>query len=148
MRILLADDHEEFLDEFAALLAGRHEIVGSARNGEELVRLASSCRPDVILADINMPLMNGMAAIRKIIEQPGTPEAIPPKAIFVTTHSSPQYIRHALEMGASGFVHKFYAFEQIEEAIEATRAGRIYLSPQLNFPSSPAASPDTAPDAD
>ena len=142
MRILLADDHEEFLGEFAALLAGRHEIVGSARDGEELLRLASSCRPDLILADINMPRMNGMAAVRKIIEQAGPSETAPPKAIFVTTHSSPQYIRHALDIGASGFVHKFYAFEQIEEAIEAMLAGRVYLSPQLNFPASPAARPE------
>ena len=128
-RILLADDHEEFLREFAAALAKHHEVVGSAHDGEELVRLASTCRPDLILADISMPRMNGIVAIQKITEQPS-----PPKSIFVSMHASPHYVKHALQIGASGFVLKLHAFEQIEEAIQTVLAGEIYLSPQLGIP--------------
>lgn len=128
-RILLADDHEEFLSEFAAFLAKRYEVLGLATNGEELVGLALSRHPDLILADIGMPRMNGVTAVQKISEQPA-----PPKSIFVTMHSSPHYVKRALQIGACGFILKPHAFEQIEDAIETVLAGRVYLSPELGFP--------------
>lgn len=128
-RILLADDHEEFLRELTPILAGKYDILGVASNGEELVHLASSCQPDLILADISMPRMNGVAAVQKIASQPA-----PPKCIFVTMHSSPHYVKHALQIGARGFVLKMHAFEQIEDAIQTVLAGQIYLSPQLDYP--------------
>jgi DNA-binding NarL/FixJ family response regulator len=129
MRILLADDHDEFLREFIAFLAPRHDVIGAACDGEELVRLAFSRRPDIVLADIGMPRMNGVIALQKIFKQP-----VPPKSIFVTMHSSVQYVKHALRIGACGFVLKEHAFEQIEDAIQTVLAGQIYLSPQLDFP--------------
>lgn len=128
VRIVLADDHEEFLREFAAFLAKNHEVLALASDGEELVRLAESCRPDVVLADISMPRMNGVAAVQKITSQPA-----PPKTIFVTMYSSPHYVKHALQIGACGFVLKPHAFEQIEDAVKTVLAGQIYLSPQLGF---------------
>ena len=133
LRILLADDHEEFLREFAALLAKRYEVVGSAHDGEELVQLATTCHPDLILADISMPRMNGVVAVDKITRQPS-----PPKSIFVSMQASPHYIRHALKIGACGYVLKLHAFEQIEEAIQTVLTGGIYLSPELGFPLSTA----------
>jgi DNA-binding NarL/FixJ family response regulator len=128
MRILLADDHREFLDELAAFLAPHHHVVGAAADGEELVRLALSHHPDLILADISMPGMNGLMAVQKVNGQP-----TPPKSIFITMHSSPHYVKRALEIGALGFVLKPHVYEQIENAIQAVLADRIYLSPQLGF---------------
>lgn len=128
-RILLADDHEEFLRGLTSVLSMNYEILGTASNGEELVRLASTCNPDLILTDISMPRMNGIAAIQKIAAQPA-----PPKCIFVTMHSSPHYVKHALQIGARGFVLKMNVFEQIEDAIQTVLAGKIYLSPQLGVP--------------
>jgi DNA-binding NarL/FixJ family response regulator len=133
MRILLADDHREFLDELSAFLAPHHQVLGVAANGEELVQLALSHQPDLILADISMPRMNGFAAIRKVNDHPA-----PPKSIFVTMNSSPRYVKHALEIGAFGFVLKTHVFEQIESAIQNVLAGRIYLSPQLGLSHPPA----------
>ena len=127
-RILLADDHEAFLREFAISLAKNHEIVGAASSGSELVQLAATCRPGIILTDISMPDMSGFLAVETIMRQPA-----PPPIIFVTMSSSHNYVKRALQIGVRGFVLKLHVIEQIEDAIQFVVAGGIFLSPQLNY---------------
>lgn len=127
-RILIADDHQEFLQEFAAGLADRYQVVGTAVNGEELLHLAGSTKPDLIITDISMPGMSGIRALEKILAQPN-----PPKAILVTMESSTNYVRYALQLGATGYVAKVHAREQIDEAIRTVFDGKTYLSPELDF---------------
>lgn len=127
-RIVLADDHEEFLHDFAAKLAERHQVVGLATDGEQLVNLSISTKPDLVITDFAMPRMSGLSALPMILGQPS-----PPKVIFASMHSSPTYVKRALQGGANGYVIKIHLMEQIEIAIRAVLEGKIYLSPQLSI---------------
>jgi DNA-binding NarL/FixJ family response regulator len=123
-RILLADDHSLIVQGIQRLLATRHDIVGTAGNGKDLVEAALRLAPDLIVLDISMPILNGIDAAREIIKAlPAT------KLVFLTMHSSPIYLRKALEAGGSGYVLKSGAFEELLTAIDEAGQGRSYVSP-------------------
>ena len=96
-RILLADDHKIVLDGLRSLLAPDFEIVGAAADGRQLVQLAQALQPDVVVADISMPLLNGIDAARQL---PGV------KFVFLTMHPDPSYLLRALQAGALGYDHQ------------------------------------------
>src|SRR5580765_6733689 len=96
-RILLADDHALMLDGFCTLLEPRYAVVGTAQDGRALVEAAIRLKPELIILDITMPVLNGIDAareIRKHLHQV--------KLLFVTMHTSPTYLQAALEAGANG----------------------------------------------
>jgi DNA-binding NarL/FixJ family response regulator len=128
-RVLLADDHVAVLEQVGALLARDHEVVGTAANGQALVEAAQKLLPDVIVTDISMPIMNGFEAAAKLRSL-----GLTAKVIFLSVQSSPAYIKKARSLGASGYVLKLYAAEQLPEAIAVVLAGGTYISPELNFP--------------
>ena len=126
-RILLADDHSLILEGIRKLLEGHYEIVGVADNGDTLVREAARCKPDLVLLDVSMPILNGIEAAREIKKtQPRV------KLIFLSMHANAVYVRKAMEVGASGYVLKSGASEELLTAIETARQGRIYFSPMLS----------------
>ncbi len=127
-RILLADDQPNILQEARALLRD-HEIVGAVENGETLVEAAQRLRPDLIITDISMPLMNGFEAAAKIRAL-----GLGAKLIFLTVQSAAAYVRKARALGADGYVLKTYAHEQLGEAVSAVLTGKTYVSPQLKVP--------------
>lgn len=126
VRILLADDHPLTLEGLRAVLAPQHEIIGTATDGRTLVEMAESLKPDLIVLDITMPLLNGIDAalqIRKV-----QPEI---KLLFVTMHVNPAYLEAALAAGALGYVLKSSAREELLEAVERVMQGRIYATAGL-----------------
>ncbi len=124
-RILLADDHKIVLDGLRSLLAPDFDIVGAAADGRQLLQLAQSLQPDVVVADISMPLLNGIDAARQL---PGV------KFVFLTMHPDPSYLLRALQAGALGYVLKHAASEDLTTAIRHAFRGESYVSPGLRTP--------------
>ena len=123
MRILLADDHSFILEGVRRLVETGYDLVGSADNGQALVEAALRLAPDLVVLDISMPILNGIDAAREIRKV--LPNV---KLVFLSMHSSAIYLRKALEAGASGYVLKSGASEDLLKAIEAARKGECYVS--------------------
>jgi DNA-binding NarL/FixJ family response regulator len=123
VRVVLADDHALVRSGIRSLLeASGNEVVGEAANGRDAVRLVKEHEPDVALLDVAMSLQNGIEAAREIRgEHPHV------KIVMISMHDEPQYIEQAVAAGASGYVLKESAFDQLLQAIEAVMAGRTYL---------------------
>ena len=128
-RLLLADDHQIVLEGLRSLLAAEFDLVGFASNGLELVDECRRLRPDVVVADISMPLLNGIEAIRKLRE-----EGIQLKIVFLTMHSDASYATRALDAGASGYVLKHAASDELVQAIRDAIEGKVYVSRSLRSP--------------
>lgn len=126
MRVLLADDHKIVLDGLKGLLASDFLLCGTASDGIELVELAKREKPDVIVADISMPLLNGIDAVRKLREA-----GVAAKVVFLTMHPDVSYLSRALEVGASGYVLKHAAADELVMAIKDAMRGKTFISPQL-----------------
>jgi DNA-binding NarL/FixJ family response regulator len=116
------------------------EVVGEAEGGKSAVALAVRLHPDVVLMDIVMPDVNGIEATRQIVQGTGGV-----KVLAVSMHSDTRYVRAVLVAGASGYVLKNYAHEELAQAIHAVMTGKTYLSPGLGGaePSVPGSEPLT-----
>ena len=125
-RILLADDHKMFAQGLESLLEDEFELVGTVENGQALVEAAVRFDPDVIVADISMPLMNGLDAVRKLKEQ-----SVTAKIIFLTMHADDRLLAEAFRCGGSGYVLKQSAGEELILAIRQVLTGRKYVTPLL-----------------
>ena len=126
-RILLADDHALTLTGMRMVLEPNYEIVGTVTDGRALVDAALRLLPQVIVMDIGMPQLNGIDAAVQIKKH--LPAV---KLLFVTMHDSPAYLLSALQAGASGYVLKSAASEELLEAIDSALNGRIYISSRLS----------------
>ena len=125
-RVLLADDHKIVAEGLRRLLEPEFELVGIVEDGRALVAAAQKLNPDVIVADISMPLLNGIEAVRQL--KKGTSQA---KVVFLTMHLDVTYATRALEAGASGYVLKHSAPSELITAIREALKGRIYLTPMI-----------------
>jgi DNA-binding NarL/FixJ family response regulator len=125
-RVLLADDHKIVIEGLKNLLEGEFEIVGSVEDGRALVDQAATLHPDVIVADISMPQLNGIEAARQIKK---TDKNI--KIVFLTMHPDATYAANAFEAGASGFVLKHSAPSELITAIHEAMKGRTYVTPLI-----------------
>jgi DNA-binding NarL/FixJ family response regulator len=125
-RVLLADDHPLTLEGLRTFLEPHLEIVGTATDGRALVEAALRLQPDLIILDITMPLLNGVDAAIQI--KKSLPAA---KLLFVTMHVNPAYLEAALNAGATGYVLKSAAREELLDAIKTVMDGRIYVTPTL-----------------
>lgn len=128
-RLLMADDHSIMLAGLRKLVEGTCEVVGAVEDGRALVEAAERLRPDLILVDISMPLLNGMDAARQI--RKSVPEA---KFIFLTMHASPVFATEALQAGASGYLLKQSAASELPYAIDTVLKGQTYLTPTITRP--------------
>lgn len=126
-RVLLADDHPLTLEGLRAFLEPHLEMVGTVTDGRALVEVALRLKPDLIILDITMPLLNGIDAAIQI--KKSLPKV---KLLFVTMHVSPAYLEAALRAGGSGYVVKSAAREELLDAIQNVMKGRIYVSPSLS----------------
>jgi DNA-binding NarL/FixJ family response regulator len=125
-RVLLADDHRIFTEALKGLLANEFELAGVAEDGHAMVKAARDLRPDVIVADISMPLLNGLDALAELKEH--DPQV---RVVFLTMHRNAAYARRALELGAAGFVLKHSASAELVMALHAALQGRTFVSPDL-----------------
>lgn len=125
-RILIADDHKIVVAGLIKLLNPDFDIAGVVEDGRELVSAASRLRPDVIIADISMPLLNGIEAVRYIKK---SHEEI--KVVFLTMHPDATYALRAFEAGASGYVLKHSAPAELVTAIKEALRGRTYITPLI-----------------
>jgi DNA-binding NarL/FixJ family response regulator len=128
-RALLADDHPLTLEGMRVLIESQLEIVGIASNGKALVEEALRLKPDLIILDMNMPLLSGIdAAVRIKKDLPDV------KLLFVTMHMNRGYLKAALNTGAAGYVLKSAAREELLDAIQTVISGGTYISPHLSNP--------------
>ena len=123
-RILLADDHPAVLKATNALLKARFDIVGNATDGPTLVSEALRLCPDVIVADITLPILSGIDAAHRLRES--APSA---KFVFLTVHSEQQFIEACMAEGALGYVLKSHMKGHLILAIQAALVGQTYISP-------------------
>jgi DNA-binding NarL/FixJ family response regulator len=125
-RLLLADDHGVLLDGLKKLLEEEYDLVGTVADGEALVAAARKLRPDVIVLDITMPLLNGIEAARQI--RKAMPSA---KLLFLTVHADTAYVEEAFRAGALGYVLKHAAARELFTALRRVLKGRTYLTPMI-----------------
>ena len=124
--ILLADDHKDFLETVARLLQPEFDVLGTVANGKTLISAAERLKPDVVIVDISMPVLNGVEAVRRLKES-GTQAQI----VFLTVHDSSDYVAAARATGALGYVVKPRLATDLSVAIKEVHAGRLYVSPSI-----------------
>ena len=129
LRILIADDHEVVRRGLCTLLQSHEgwEICGEATDGRMAVEKAKALKPEVVILDIGMPSLNGLAATRQILQ--AEPQC---KVIVLTITDSDQVIREALDAGARGFVLKSDAARDLVTAVEAIQRNRMFFTPRVN----------------
>ena len=131
IRLLIADDHPVVRAGLSGLLSDEpgFEVVAEASDGDEAVRLAGATRPDVVLMDLRMPNVDGVAATARIAGgEAGDP---PPRVLILTTYESDDQILAAIEAGASGYLLKAAPRAEIVAGIRSVAAGQSALSPQV-----------------
>ena len=111
----------------SSLLGPGFEIVGEAQNGQALAEAALKLKPDVIVTDISMPILNGIEAAKRSPQAGGTS-----KIVFLTAPSDPDFISNCMATGALGYVGKGRLARDLEAAIREAVAGRIFISPALD----------------
>ena len=127
VRILLADDHDIVLQGLLHILdVPEIEVVGTARDGLALVEAARDLKPDLIVADLSMPLLGGIRALRMIRQHHESP-----KVIFLTMHPEVPYVMEALSAGASGYVLKSSVVEELLPAVRQVLRGQTYVADAL-----------------
>jgi len=125
-RLLIADDHTLVLEGLKRILESEFDLVGTAENGRDVLRLAQELAPDVVLLDISMPLLNGIDAARQLNKS--HPRI---KIIFVTMHSDSDYVAEAFRAGAWGYLLKRSAASELVTAIHEVMKGRYYVTPMV-----------------
>lgn len=128
IRVVLADDHQIMREGLASLLNGQADIqtVGEAADGAEAVKVSISKCPDLLITDLSMPKLNGIEAIRRIKTQ--APEI---KALCLSVHEDPVRVAAVIDAGASGYLLKKCAFEELVQAVRVVAADKVYLSPEI-----------------
>ncbi len=128
VRLILADDHKIMREGLRALLAKQKEIevIAEADSGRGVIELCAQLHPDVVVIDISMPDLNGIDAARQITRQ--APDI---KVIALSMHSDKKYVKEMLAAGASGYLLKDAAFEELGMAIATVLKNKTYLSPQI-----------------
>ena len=125
-RILMADDHLMLLEAFKALLEPDFDVVGTVTDGRALLEEFSRLHPDVVLLDVAMPLLNGLDAGRQLKAQRRSV-----KLIYLTMNPDPDLAGEALRLGASGYVLKSSAAQELKQAIHEALRGRSYITPLI-----------------
>lgn len=126
MRVILADDHAMVAEGLGRLISEVADLIGQVADGRQLVESARRLKPDIIISDVSMPVMSGLDALRQL-----KAEGSQARFIFLTVHTEAQLAAEAMRAGASGYLLKAAAGEELFEAIRAAMAGRVFLSPHI-----------------
>ena len=125
-RVLIADDHRLVAEGLSRLLGSDYELVGIVENGRELVKAADRHHPDLIVADISMPELNGIEAVRQIKKNDQHV-----KVVFLTMHPDVCYAVEAFSVGASGYLLKHSATSELLSALQEVSQGKTYMTPLI-----------------
>lgn len=125
-RVLIAEDHRIVAEGLRTLLAGDFDLAGMVEDGRELVEAARTMRPDIIVADVSMPALNGIEALQALRR-----EGLDVPVVFLTMHRDVAYARRALEAGAAGYVLKHAAATELLQGLNAALEGGTFVSPSL-----------------
>src|SRR5947209_802242 len=125
-RVVIADDHRILAEGLRGLLEPEFEVVGVVADGRELVAAAKKHQPDVIVADVTMPSLNGIEAAVQVRDL-----GVKAKVVFLTMHHDVAYARRAMEAGAAGFVLKHSAAAELVTAVRDALHGQTYVSPLI-----------------
>lgn len=126
IRVLIADDHSAILDTVSRMLSHDFDVVGTAGDGEELLCEIERLRPDVLITDISLPVINGIEAVRRLKE---TNQTV--KVLFLTVHENADYVRESFAVGAHGYVVKSRIASDLIDAIKAVQKGDKFVSPSI-----------------
>lgn len=131
IRVIVVDDQAMVREGFAALLGAQEdiEVVGQAENGAIAVQLAAAHRPDVVLMDVRMPVMDGLEAARRILAEAPEPETT--HVLMLTTFDVDDYVYDALRLGASGFLLKDALADELVAAVRIVASGEALLAPSV-----------------
>ncbi len=124
--VLIADDHQILAEGVRRMLESEFEVVGVVSNGRELVEAAKTDQPDVIVADVTMPILNGIDAAVQLRDA-----GVTSKIVFLTMHRDVAYARRAIEAGAAGYVLKHSVSSELVTAIREALLGQTYISPLI-----------------
>lgn len=126
--ILLVDDHSIIREGIRGLLELEKDfiVIGEAKDGLECIQKVDECKPDVMLLDINMPVMSGLEALEKLHDR-----GIQPKTLLLTIHDEIQYLRRAVDLGAKGYVLKDSDFNTLSRAIKSVYKGEDFIDKKL-----------------
>lgn len=124
--VLIADDHAIVVDGLASLLKEHFDVVGAVGDGQRLLEEAARLRPDIVVTDVSMPGLSGMDALRRL-----KAERADVKVVLLTMHASGELASQAMRAGASGFVVKQAAGEELVTAIHEALRGHVYLTPAV-----------------
>ena len=125
-RVLLADDHKILVEGLRGLLEPEFDLLETVEDGRELVERALKLMPDVVVADVSMPLLNGIEAARQIL-----PKAPKIRVVFLTMHADVAYANEAFRAGASGYILKRSAAVELVTAIREALNGGVYVTPSV-----------------
>lgn len=134
VRVLVVDDQAMFRDALVTLLGAADdlEVVGRAADGREAVDEARRLRPDVVLMDVRMPVLDGIEATRRLVaDRRATAEAVGPRVIVLTTFDVDEHVYAALRAGASGYLLKDASATQLIDAVRVVAAGDALLAPTV-----------------
>jgi len=128
IRIIITDDHQLFRDGIANLLSAspQLEIIAMAENGQEAIKKAKKLKPDIVIMDLSLPIINGVDATRILHNE--LPET---KVLILSMHAEKNYIKEALGAGAFGYLFKDCTYDQLIEAINTVYQGKKYLSDKI-----------------
>jgi DNA-binding NarL/FixJ family response regulator len=124
IRVVIADDHTLVLEAFKAMLSDRVDVVVTASDGRELIKIVRETEPDVVVTDISMPGLNGFDASMKLLKY--LPDL---KLIFLTVSDDPDMVAQAIRSGAKGYLLKSSAVSELLQAIETVAGGETYITP-------------------
>lgn len=124
--IILADDHTLVLEGFRRLLETQCELLATVGDGQALLQAVAQHRPEIVILDISMPVMNGIEAARTLKSKFSSI-----KLVFVTMHADPAYIRAAFQAGASGYILKQSLGDELTQALDTVLRGQTYVTPLI-----------------
>jgi len=130
IRVVVVDDQEMVRSGFVALLGGQPDVdvVGTAADGVEAVEVVRRTRPDVVLMDVRMPVLDGIEALRRLVGDPATASV---RVVMLTTFDADEYVHESLRLGASGFLLKDASPDELASAIRVVHGGAALLSPAV-----------------
>ena len=132
INLIVADDHGVVREALCEMLKkkGGYNVIAQASDGEELLQLLATHRPDIIIMDVGMPKIDGISALEKLAQKLGSP----PPVLFLSADQGERSVRAAIRAGAKGYLPKNASIEELEFAIESIIEGKTYLSPSVTGP--------------